>query len=235
MKKTNFASEIQTAIDVALLREKAAHHVAGDTSKNKPALLIILISAVLGALGLRYFGSFISLSWGGVVSHVVYQTVMAIIGIYVISLIAKSLFKGHSKHDAFFRAMGYAYIVTWLGIVPALGIIGGIWSLVLLFSLLKSVHKLSSGAAVGTILVSILAFFVLGLILGPTMAMLGLKGAGSSMSFKSEKLERFYNGDAESFNMDIKTEEGTGSVKMEDGVMKITGPDGESIEVSIPQ
>lgn len=218
-------SGIRTAIDVALLKHSTMHHVAGDKNKTMFALGVIIVAALLSGIGLRYFGGFLSLSIAGIITSAIFQIVSTIIGLYVLSIVATSLFKGHAKHDAFFRVMGFGLIVTWLSVIPVLGIIGGVWALVILFSALKVIHKLTTGAALGTIVVSIVVMFIVNLILIPAFALVGISGQ-NALDFGS------FRGDG--FNMNFRSDEGTSSVEMDDGKMTITGPDGEVLEIEIP-
>lgn len=232
MGKDTFVAELKTALDVALLKDKAIHHVASDKKKTNYAFAILIIAALISGIGLKFFGGFFSPSWGMVLSMAIYQLISAIIGIYVLSLIAKSIFKGHAKHDAFFRVVAFGMIVTWLAIIPVLSLVGGIWALVVIFVALKVVHKLTTGGAIGSILVTIVAMALLSLILAPTLGALGIRGMQfGGMEFKGGGMMDF---NKDGFNMNIKTEDGSGSVKMEDGKMIIEGPDGEKMEIAIP-
>jgi len=234
MEKDNIVAEAKTAFNVALLKHNVMHSVASDKKKTTFALGILVVAALASGLGLKFFGGFFSPSWLMVLSMAIYQVISAIIGIYVLSVVAKSIFKGQAKHDAFFRVMAFGMIVTWLSIFPPLSIIGGIWALVVVFVALKVVHKLTTGGAIGALLVSIVAMALVMMILSPVMAMLGMGGmySGGVQFNKGGNMMDFYKDD--SFEMDIDTEDGEGSVKMEDGKMIIEGPDGEKMEISIP-
>lgn len=233
MEKDNIVAEAKTALNVALLKHSVMHSVASDKKKTTYAFGILVVAALASALGIRFFGGFMIISWGMVLSMAIYQIVSAIIGIYVLSVIAKSIFKGQAKHDAFFRVMAFGMIVTWLSIFPPLSIIGGIWALVVVFVALKVVHKLTTGGAIGTLLVTIVSMALISLILAPVMAMIGIKGMYSGgVQFKGGSMMNFYKDD--SFEMNIDTEDGEGSVKMEDGKMIIEGSDGEKMEITIP-
>lgn len=234
MHKDNLMTELRTALNVALLKHNVMHSVASDKKKTTFALGILVVAALASGLGLKFFGGFISPSWGMVLSMALYQVISAIIGIYVLSLVAKSIFKGQAKHDAFFRVMAFGMIVTWLAIFPPLSIIGGIWALVIVFVILKVVHKLTTGGVIGTLLVSIIAMALISLILSPVMAMIGMKGMYSGgFQFKGGDSIMDFNGNG-GFEMHMDTEDGEGSVKMEDGKMIIEGPGGEKMEITIP-
>jgi hypothetical protein len=230
MKKENFVSDLREALDVALLKEKAMHQVAGDKNKNKSALFIIIVAAVLGALGMRLFGGFYLTNFWSAFATAIFQVVATIIGIYVLSVVAKSVFKGSAQHDAFFRVAAFGLIVTWLSLFPPLSLIGGLWGLVVIFVILKVVHKLTTGGALGTIVVSVIILALINMLLAPTFAAMGLGGAygmgyGKMMDFGK------YGDD---FMMNFKGNDGESSMEMKNGKMTITGPDGEEINIEIP-
>lgn len=226
--------ELKTAVHVALLKPKAIHDVAADKNKVTYAFGILAVAALASGLGLKLFGGFFSPSLWMVLSMAIYQFISVIVGIYVISFIAVSIFKGSAKHDAFFRVMAFGMIVTWLSIFPPLSIIGAIWALVVIFVILKTVHKLSTGGAIGALLVSIIAMALVMALLSPVMGMLGFKGmyaGGLQMSGKNSMMDIYKDGN---FKMNVDTAEGTGSVQMKDGKMVIEGPGGEKMEIDIP-
>jgi len=224
--KMDLKAELKRAWEVALMKKPAMHHVAsGGKPETTFGYYVIIVSALLTLLGSYFFLSgYISFGPIYALKTAVIQIVMAVVGIYLISFIAKTLFKGKAGYDAFFRVMAYGYLVTWLGLVPALGIIGGLWLLVLTFVILKEVHKLSTGGAIGTMVVT----FILGIIVGSVIS--ALTGF-SATSFGGAKLPDYSRG----FNIRTETEEGAGSIQMKDGKMTIKGPGGEVMEIEVPQ
>jgi hypothetical protein len=234
MEKETIIAEVKTAVQVALLKAKDMHAVALDKNKNNYAYGIIAVAAILSGLGLKFFGGFFSPSWGYTLGMMVYQIVASVVGIYVMSIVAKSIFKGQAQHDAFFRVMAFGMIVTWLSIIPALSIVGGIWGLVIVFVVLKTIHKLTTGGAIGSILVSVLAMAIVGMILGSAMGALGLGGIGyGGMKIKGGDFGGSLGG-ANGFKMNVDTEDGQGSVNVDNGKMTITGPNGEKMDITIP-
>jgi hypothetical protein len=227
---TSFLNEVKTAIRVALFKHQDMHHVASDKHKTPYAFYIIIGAAVLSLIGQQLFAGFFKPTlWMGIGMAVI-QVVMTIVSIYIISVIAKSIFKGQAKHDEFFRVLAYAMIVSWLIIfpIPMLGLISAIWSLILLFVVLKVIHKLTTSSAIGTIIIGFIIVSVIFVILSPVFSKFGF-GYSIKDSFNFGKVG------GNSFEMNIPTEEGTGNVKVEGGKMTITGPDGETVEVTIPQ
>ncbi len=238
MNKENIITELKTAIQVALFKHTDMHHVASDKHKTPYAFYIIIGAAVLGLIGQQFFSGFFKPTLGMGIGMAVIQIVMTIVGIYVVSVIAKSIFKGQAKHDEFFRVLAYGMIVSWLTILPMLGLISAIWGLILLFVILKVIHKLTTGGAIGTIIVGFIVIGVISMLLAPVFGKFGfgyqMKGSYDFGGFGGDR-GTIDMVDEDTFEMNIDTEDGTGNVKMDDGKVTITGPDGEMMEFNIPQ
>jgi hypothetical protein len=215
-------SEVKTAIQVALIKEKDIHAVAGDKQKMQYAVAILLTGVVLPFLGRLFFMPQL-FSIGSSLLSALSQAAMTIIGIYILSYIAQKLFKGQAKHDAFFRAMAYSSIVGWLAFIPILGWISAIWAIVLMFMILKIVHKLATGQAILTIIIAIVVMGIVGMILSPVS---GIRKGNVS-------IPAGYGMDKD-FKMDFKGENGAGSVKVENGKVKIQTENGGSMEMEVP-
>ncbi len=232
----DYKTELKNALNIALLKKNVMHHVAEDKKKTVFGYYVIIAAAVLGIVGQQLFMSYFKPSLKFSLINGIVQVISVIIGIYVVSFIAKSIFKGNAKHDAFFRVMAYGMIVMWLTVVPMLGIVSGIWGLVLMFVILKTIHKLTTGGAIGTILVSFVVMIVISMILAPLYGLLGLGSMGGTfqmggMDSKTGNIDFDRGG----FEMNVPGEDG-GSVKMETdgGTMKVRGPQGQEIEYNIP-
>jgi len=157
--------EIAKAWNIIKLDEKQMKSVAADDKSMGPALAFIVLAGLAGALGSYVFPQEIS----GVVyrpnmSMVIGTTlgsfIGALIGMSVISLIAQYVFKGKAKITEFIRAAGYAALIGVAAIVPVLSIAAGLWSLVVIFMLIKNVHKLDIGAAIGTLVLTIVLWLI---------------------------------------------------------------------------
>ncbi|MBU0705663.1 YIP1 family protein [Patescibacteria group bacterium] len=232
MKKDNVVTELKTALDVALLKHNVMNSVASDKGKTMFAFAIIILASVITGLKLKFLGGALSPSWGFVLSTALYQVVSAVISIYLLSLVAKSIFKGQATHNGFFRVMGFGMIVTWLAIIPYLSIVGGFWWLVIVFVTLKVVHKLTTGGAIGALIVTIIAMVFVSMVLTATLGAFGIRG----MSYGNIEIKGgdFGGFGTDGFKMNIDSEDGAGSVEMKDGKVIIEGSDGKKTEISIP-
>ena len=222
---SNYKKELKEALDIALFKKPAMHAVAAEKGKTTFGYYIIIAGALLGVIGQQIFPAFFK---PGLIFSLVMgimQVIMAVVGIYVLSYIAKKLFKGHAQHDQFFRVTAYGMIIMWLGLIPQLSIISGIWGLLLVFVILKTVHKLTTGGAVGSILVAIIALWIISYILSPVY---GKFGMGSMMNFSGYGNSVRYDGSKVNVN-------GEGEVTFGKDTMKYTNEKGETVEWKIPK
>jgi len=233
--KTSLLSEIKTAIQIALFKHTDMHHVASDKHKTQYAYYIIIIAALLGLIGGQIFLPF-KPTIGMAIGMAISQVIMTVVGIYILSIIAKGIFKGHAKHDEFFRVMGYTMVIGFLSIFPMLGIIVAIWGIILVFVILKVVHKLTTGGAFGAIIVGIIVMGVVSMILSPLLAKFGFgyqMQGGYKFKGPDGSTGVFDYMDKDSFKFDVDTEDSSGTVEMDAGKMKITTEDGETMEITI--
>jgi hypothetical protein len=225
MDKTSIINELKTALQIVLFRQNEIHAVAADKGKTKFAYGIIITGAVLSFLSQKLFlGSLLPTGSGLLMALI--QAVFMIGGIYLISFIAIKAFKGQGTYDGFFRAAAYASILSWVvilmpvafwifglilggGLISIITLILGIWSLALLFTLLKSVHKLTSANAAITIIILIIAGFVIGKLF--------------SFGYHPRSTYKF------------NTPGGSGFMDYSGGKMKIQTEGGKAMEITIPK
>lgn len=152
-------------------------------------LVIGAIAAPLGGalLGYSVLGATFRLPIVDALIRAVVAAVIACVVLYITSLVAERLFHGKGKFPAYFRVLGYASlinVVAFLTMVPFLATVAGLWLLAVNYVTLQQVHKLDSTNAVLTIIVTVVAF----LLLGYLVASVGLSGAmmgGGSVSYSS--------------------------------------------------
>ena len=242
--------ELKKALQIAFFKEKDMHDVALDKKKTNYAYYIIAASGALGVIGQQIFGNgWFKPTLGYSIYHGVFQVISTIAIIYLMSFIAKKLFSGKGKFDDFFRVMGYASIVSFVAIIPSISLIGGLWYLALIFVILKTIHKLTTGGAIGTIIVSIIAAMIAIAILSPILLMLGLQGFSGSSFYgrnNSKQLEMDFKKALEFESEDgsvkfddgkmvINDEDGGAVVDFKSGGMKIETEDGETINIQLPK
>lgn len=161
--------------------EKVAHR---DGEGINIALVYLVVASLVSSLGgpiIGYAGFRVSIL-NALLSGVIAAVVSAVI-IYVTNLAAEKLFQGKGTFPQYFRVMGYASLVNLLGFIMPLLPFGLIslfallllgWGVAVNYVTLTTVHKLNSTNAILTIIVQVVAYFVLGAV----VASLGLTAAG---------------------------------------------------------
>ena len=155
------------------------------------ALIYLLLGALAVPLGAMILG--ISIPFVGTVrigdvaglESAVGSAVMFCVSLYVTNLVAEKMFQGHAKFPQYFRVMGYASLINVVGlftIIPYVGMVAGIWMLVVLYKTLTDVHKLNSTNAVLTIVVAAVLAFLVGAVLGSIGFGAGL-GVGHGVTY----------------------------------------------------
>lgn len=150
------------------------------------ALVYLVIGALAAPLGGALFGytvlgttfrtPIVSALIGAVIAIVI-----SAVTLYITNLVAERMFKGQGKFPQYFRVMGYASLINVVGfltMVPFLTMIASIWILVINYKTLISVHKLDSTNAVLTIIVTIVAFLLLGFLVA-TLGLTAAMGVGA--------------------------------------------------------
>lgn len=172
-------AEVKKAWEMIKLKKEVMSSVAADTKATAPAIAFYVAVAFAGSIGYWIFPREF---WGVVyrpeLDFVIFRTIMmaagAIVGAVVISFIAQHLFKGKAKVIEYVRSNGYIGLVGLLGLVPALNIIWMIWMIVLVFTLLKQVHKIGTGEAIASMVLGVIAIAVLFMVLTPVLGLSGL-------------------------------------------------------------
>lgn len=139
--------------------------VAADGEAFRPALFIVALASLLGVLGYFIF----PISEDGFVyrpdiAWLIGQTLIVFLAnvamLYVIGFLGEELFKSKLDMNGFIRVMGHGMIVSLLAIVPKLGLLSGIWVLVIMFKLYKELGKLETGVIIMLLLFFIIVFAV---------------------------------------------------------------------------
>jgi len=129
-----------------------------------------------------------AMTFGQSVTIGIVQFVMALVGVYVLGLIASKIepsFGGKDDLTQGLKLVAYAYTAAWVagvfGVIPALALlslIGGLYSLYLLYSgapVMMSVQpERSLGYTVVVILVAIGLYIVIGIVVGAVIAAVSL-------------------------------------------------------------
>ena len=153
------------------------------------AVILAAIPPVAGFIGGQVFGhSVFGITYrapfiGGLVGAIL-QYVLSLVGIYILALIIDALapsFDGQKSRVQAMKAAVYSYTAAWVagifGLIPALApltILGGLYTLYLLYLGLPRVMHAPQSKAVGYTAVVVVVGIILALVVGAIVGMLGL-------------------------------------------------------------
>ena len=164
-----------------------------------PAIAGFIKSSVIGT-AIPFVGGTYRSSIGGGLSAAVITFLMSLVGVFILGLIIDALaptFGATKDRMQALKTAAYAYTASWVAgilvIVPGIGwlvaLLGGLYSLYLLFLGLPFTMKAPEDKTVGYTIVTVIAAIVLSLILGAITAGVvgtaGLGGLARSGSFGS--------------------------------------------------
>lgn len=156
----SFTDYVKKGWAVVTLKQEAIEQLAADEQAFGPAIGIIAISGVCWAIGaLEPLG-------------IIYMPIIRLIGFFIFigitHFVATTFLGGHGEFRKFFTPVGCALLVTWVAIIPwlgiALGALAGLWVLVPAVLAAEKVYGLDRGKAVLAVLTPIVLFIVLGAI-----------------------------------------------------------------------
>lgn len=169
---------LERAVRAARLDVSLYEEVEHDRSYTQEAFLIVIIVSVLGAIG-TWVGPddrnlvtiLLNMAVSGLLGWVIWAAVTLVVGTRV--------FGGTADYGEMLRVLGYAQAPLALAIIPFIGaLVGGIWAIVSGVVAVRQGLDLSTGQAVATVLIGVLAIIatviVIGLLFGGVVGL----GAG---------------------------------------------------------
>jgi hypothetical protein len=167
-------------IGVFKLDSRTFEEIENDRSATGQAALVVLIVALLGAIGSGILtastggGSFFASFLGGLIAPFIGWLVWSAITYFV----GTSFFGGRADMGEMLRVIGFAYAPQVLGIIPCLGtIVGLIWTLAALFIGIRQGLDLDNTKTALTIVIGLVAYiviiFIVSFIFGGAMAATG--------------------------------------------------------------
>jgi len=153
--------------------------IGADDRATGEAVLVAIGASLIGGLQALWPGDppFAAGSW--IVGAIVGGTLGLAVGVGIVFLIGW-LFSGSGTYVGLFRAAGYASAPGALAVVPVVGgIVGGVWSIVLLIRAVKETQEVSDGKAVAIVLIPVAVGIILGVLLFAALfaALIGLDAA----------------------------------------------------------
>jgi hypothetical protein len=118
-------------IGVVTFKAPVYREIADDTTATGPAaLIVVVVAAIVGILG----GIISGQSGGGIVANtitvIIAQLIGWVVGAWLLGFVAKQFFQGKTDTSEMLRITGYTSIFQIVGIIPVIGIIGGILQIV---------------------------------------------------------------------------------------------------------
>jgi len=185
-----FFGYFKKGIELAMLKGDAADEVASDPESFVPALVIYMLPSVLVAVLLvvviQMFAGAGMAGMAGpgglppqaaifipLISKISYGLIIllplaALLGtlfyVGILHLVAK-LFKGEGTFLDFYQTVGIGSLVSWGGILPYIGILFSLWTVVVTVVVTSRVHKLSTGKSVAVVLLPLVVLFAIGIAL----------------------------------------------------------------------
>lgn len=198
VEPTSFFGYFRKGVQLAMLKGDVAEEVAADEEAFGPALFIYLFpSFIIGLLMVGMIHLFAGMAGDGAAMGpqamamgfvkkfsfgiIPLLPLLALAGsvVYVgiLHLVAK-IFKGEGRFLDYYQTMGVGSLVSWGGIIPYLGFIFSIWSVVVCVIVTSRVHNLSTGKAVAVVLLPIVLFIALVIALAIMIPMMMMGRAG---------------------------------------------------------
>lgn len=152
--------------------------IENDQSATGQAAIVVAIAALLSALGSGIGASF-SEQGGGFFLNFIVTLIMTFIGWLiwsaVVYFVGTSLFGGKADLSEMLRVIGFAYAPQFLGIIPCIGLLAGLWSLYVSFVAVRQGLDLDNMKAFLTVLIG----FIVNVVIVVAVSMvLGLGAAG---------------------------------------------------------
>ncbi|MFH1501937.1 MAG: YIP1 family protein [Candidatus Eisenbacteria bacterium] len=156
-----FMDYLKKAWEIIKLNKEVIGEMAADEKAVGPALGIVAISGVCWAIGaLQPLG-------------ILYGPVVRLIGFFIftgiVHFVATTFLGGKGEFKSFMVPVGLAIMVTWVSVIPLLGIalgsLAGLWVLVPAVLAAEHVYQVDRGKAVIAVVAPIVVFMILGGIL----------------------------------------------------------------------
>ena len=185
---------------VFTFKQEVYKEVEDDASFTQTAWMIVAVVAFLSQLGanasLRHVegGNWLV----GTISGTIFAIIGFAVGAFIISWVGKTFFNAEVTFEEMVRTLGLAYvwnIIGFLGIVgmfsPAMacavgpiGLIAGIAGLVSWFIAAKEALDLEWPQTIGTVIIGWVASFLVSLVAGIILGVLGLTGFGIASALR---------------------------------------------------
>lgn len=145
-------------IGIITFKAPVYQEIAKDPTATTPALLIVIVVAVVSGLitglGGQYFLAV-------VLTAIVSQVLAWVVGAWVLSFVGKLLFKGAATTSDMMRINGFTTIFQILTIIPVVGIIGSLLQIVANVLGVREAAGMTTGKAVVTAIIAGIVVIIL--------------------------------------------------------------------------
>jgi hypothetical protein len=160
-----FGDYIKKGIEVAQLKKDAVQLLAADKEALGPALGILAIGGVCGAIG--------ALSLWGIIVMPIARVIGMFIVVAIMHFVATSFMGAKAgQFSGLFVPLSCASVITWIGIIPFVGpvlvFLAGLWLLAVAVIVVENTYQIDRTKAIIVVavpmalglLISIIAFFL---------------------------------------------------------------------------
>ncbi len=146
------ARALQRSIGVSRLDVNTFEAAEADTSATPEAGVVVVVSSLIGALG----SLFVNGLWG-FIATIAILLIGWFIWAWLSAFVAQKVFNVTTTDTGeMLRTTGYAYAPRVLGIIPFLGFVGAIWSLVAIIVGMRQAAEMTTTQAVITAIIGFL-------------------------------------------------------------------------------
>ena len=171
-----FVDYLKKGWEVVQLKTAAIDELAADEKAFGPAIGILAIGGICGALGV--------FNLPGIVMFPVMRIIAFFIFIGIIHFAATSILGGKGDFKAAFIPPAVASLISWVGIIPLLGAflagLAGIWMLVVTVLTVERVYGLERGKAVIAVAIPVVLGIVVAMIFAAAVGLGTLMLMGAS-------------------------------------------------------
>ncbi|MCD6109929.1 YIP1 family protein [bacterium] len=170
--KFDLKKEFMNSIEILKLNEKKIHDISIRKTTASAAFLFIAAGVVSMSLGTYFmFPAGWRMSVGYLLVSMIVSLITAFVAIFAIDFVGSQFFKGKGSFGELFRVMGYAYVLmipfiliaVAPGLYSLLGLVLGVWMIVVTYKIISVIKKLNP---TNTILTIIIVGIVLAIIFG---------------------------------------------------------------------
>ena len=167
---------LKTGFEIVKLNRREISNAANDEQATRWSMLTVvlvavvysvlagLIGAAVGSMFGSLFGKGAALGSAFGLGIFVFQLVATLVMFFLMAgilVLVSRMFGSQGSFMNLVRPLGLAYPLNILSLVPLLGILASIWSLVVMAVTVSETQKLSIGKSIGVLVISIVAFAII--------------------------------------------------------------------------